>query len=117
MILTLTELKNPSLPDYWLFVFKAEQSQGEESYTYRIQLTNVSASVVRYDEFILTEGTDLTFHLTGDYSYSCYQMPNDTSLDEVIGHFVEGGKMRLIEVDDAIPTFTYNPDIYINGAE
>ena len=114
IVVTLTELKNEALPDYWLFVFSLDQAQGDEEYTYRIQLTDTSTSTNRYNLFTLVEGVDITFDLEGDYKYQVYQMPNNLSTDETEGELVETGKMRLIGIDvpDSVYSVSTNTSIY-----
>lgn len=114
IVVTLTELKNELLPDYWLFVFSLDQAQGDEEYTYRIQLTDTSTSTNRYNLFTLVEGTDITFDLEGDYKYQVYQMPDNLSTDETEGELVETGKMRLIGIDvpDSVYSVSTNTSIY-----
>jgi hypothetical protein len=114
IVVTLTELKDELLPDYWLFVFSLDQAQGDEEYTYRIQLTDTSTSTNRYNLFTLVEGVDITFDLEGDYKYQVYQMPNNLSTDETEGELVETGKMRLIGIDvpDSVYSVSTNTSIY-----
>lgn len=103
MIVTLNELKSESLPSNWLFVFELEQ---DDNYTYKLYLTDISLFPERYNNFTLTEGTDITFRFLGDYKYKVYQMPDGGSTDESIGLLVETGKMRLKETETITPTFT-----------
>lgn len=112
---TLSELKSDLLPNNWLFVFYYEQSQGDEQYSKRAQLPDLSVSTVRYNYFELTEGVDITFDKTGDYEYFVYQMPNDTSTDESIGELVETGKMTLKGAQDVQYTYNVPSNTYING--
>jgi len=112
---TLSELKSDLLPNNWLFVFYYEQSQGDEQYSKRAQLPDLSVSTVRYNYFELTEGVDITFDKTGDYEYFVYQMPNDTSTDESIGELVETGKMTLKGAKDVQYTYNVPSNTYING--
>lgn len=111
---TLTELKDEALPDFWLFVFSLDQSQGDEDYTYRLQLTDTSTATNRYNLFTLEEGVDVTFTLEGDYKYQVYQMPDGVSTDETEGVLVETGKMRLLGADevDSIYSVSTNTSIY-----
>ncbi len=113
--LTLTELSNPLNPNYWLFVFKLEQSQGDEEYSKRVQFPDLNTATTRYNYFEITEGTDITFDLVGDYQYFVYQMPNDTSTDEGDGELVEQGKMRLLGTDDTDYVYSVSSNTYING--
>jgi hypothetical protein len=97
-----------------LFVFKLEQSQGDEEYSKRVQFPDLSTSTQRYNYFEITEGVDVTFDLVGDYEYYVYQMPDDTSTDESDGELVENGKMRLIGVDDPEYIHSVSTNTYIN---
>lgn len=115
IVVTLSELANPSLPNNWLFVFQKEQSKGE--YTYKIQLTDVSVNTERYNEFELTLPTDIDIPKAGDYMYSVYQMPDGTSTDETEGELVERGKMRLKEAKEATPTFEADTNTPIYAAQ
>lgn len=112
---TLSELKSELLPNNWLFVFYYEQSQGDEQYSKRAQLPDISVSTARYNYFELTEGVDITFEKTGDYEYFVYQMPNDTSTDESIGEIVETGKMTLKGAQDVQYAYNVPSNTYING--
>ena len=113
--LTLSELANPNDPNNWLFVFTKEQS---DAYTYAVQLVDVSVSPNSYNLFTLIEGNDITFEFLGDYSYICYQMPDNISIDPTDGLEVERGKMRLLDTEVLIPTFTStsNNNIYNENA-
>lgn len=112
---TLSELESDLLPNNWLFVFYYEQSQGDEQYSKRAQLPDLSVSTKRYNYFELTEGVDVTFDKVGDYEYFVYQMPNDTSTDESLGELVETGKMKLIGVEDVNHVYNIPSNTYING--
>ena len=102
LIVTLNELKSESLPSNWLFVFELEQ---DDNYTYKLYLTDNSLFPERYNDFTLTEGTDVTFKFLGDYKYTVYQMPDGGSTDQTLGRLVETGKMRLKETETPTPTF------------
>lgn len=115
IVVTLSELANPSLPNNWLFVFQKEQSKGE--YTYKIQLTDVSVNTDRYNEFSLTLPTDLDIPKVGDYMYSVYQMPDELSTDETEGELVERGKMRLKDAETVVPTFEADTNTPIYAAQ
>jgi len=103
LIVTLNELANENNPNNWLFVFALEQ---DDNYTYKSYLTDISLFPERYNNFTLTEGTDITFKFNGDYEYTVYQMPDGGSTDESLGLLVETGKMRLKETETPTPTFT-----------
>ena len=113
--LTLTELKSDLLPNNWLFVFKLEQSQGDEEYSKRVQIPDLSVSTNRFNYFELTEGTTVTFDITGYYEYFVYQMPNDTSTDETLGKLVETGKMNLKGAEEVQYVYNVPTNTYING--
>jgi hypothetical protein len=102
---TLNELANPNVAYNWLFRFRKEQSK--ESYEYLIFLTDDSPNTERYNQFDITEGTDLEMPI-GDYEYRVYQMPDTTDTDYTRGTQVEIGKMRLIDTPQVIPTFITN---------
>lgn len=111
---TLTELSTDQLPYNWLFVFRLEQAQGDEEYTKRIQLIDISTATDRYNLFELIEGGDVTFDTVGDYQYFCYQMPDSESTDEADGLLVEQGKMKLIDNDEPSYIYSVNSNTYIN---
>ncbi len=107
VVLTLSELALTSLPNNWLFVFELEQNT---SYVYRKQFTDVSEHPLSYNLFEIEAGTDIDFEFEGDYFMKVYQMPDDSSEDETEGHLVHIGQMRLINIEDEIPTFIVNTD-------
>lgn len=91
LVVTLSELASPNLPNNWLFVFTKDQG----GQIYKTYLTDVSLSPEWYNEFMFDE-TVLPMQ-TGDYSYYAYQMPDGGSEDETIGLLAENGKARVIE--------------------
>ena len=101
LILTLSELANPSIPSNWLFVFTREQNNTVAG---SLQLVDISAFTDRYNEFTLTEGVndDIEFPNIGDYQYECYQMPDNTSVNPADGTRVEIGKVRVFDTDEEI---------------
>lgn len=103
LIVTLNELATTTLPNNWLFVFTNEQSK---RYTYRLYLTDISLYTERYNEFTLTEGTDVDFKFKGDYKYQVYQMPDGGSTDETLGRLVETGKARVVATATQKPTYS-----------
>jgi hypothetical protein len=112
---TLSELKSDLLPNNWLFVFHLEQDQGDGNHSKRLQLPDLGVSTKRYNYFELTEGTDVTFDITGYYEYRCYQMPNDTSTDETLGNLVEVGKMLLQGTPETEYVNEVSTNTYINA--
>lgn len=113
--LTLTELANPANPSFWLFVFKLEQAQGDEEYSKRVQLVDLSLITDRYNYFEIIEGVDITFDMVGFYEYYIYQMPNDTSTDENDGLLVEIGKANILGNEETNYTHSVATNTYING--
>lgn len=106
LVLTLSELASPNLPNNWLFRFVLDQS---DEYEYLLQLNDVAPQGQnQYNLFVLNEGVDVTFQFLGDYLYEVYQMPNSTSTDYTLGHKVEIGKMRVIEMEEARSEFDVN---------
>jgi hypothetical protein len=103
VVLTLSELANPSVPSNWLFRFVLEQSEEYEYVGFLQEITPIN--VFSYNLFDIIEGVDFTFPFLGDYLYEVYQMadPNDTNY--LNGLLVESGKMRLIDVEQAVPRF------------
>lgn len=101
LILTLSELANPSIPSNWLFVFTRDQNNTIYG---ALQLADISSFTDRYNEFTLTEGVndDIEFPNVGDYQYECYQMPNDTSVNPLDGTIVEVGKVRVFDTEEEI---------------
>jgi hypothetical protein len=91
LVVTLSELASPNLPNNWLFVFTKDQ----DGQVYKTYLTDISLSTDWYNEFMFDE-TDMPMQ-TGDYSYYAYQMPNGGSEDQTTGLLVENGKVRVIE--------------------
>jgi len=92
-----------------MIIFQLEQNDG---YEYKFTLTELSSYTDNYNLFDITEGVDITFDIEGDYYYFVYQMPDD-SVDELEGHLVEKGKMRLLSEDETLPTYTVNTDAKI----
>tara|TARA_R110000868_G_scaffold119142_4_gene315662 strand:+ start:5438 stop:5818 length:381 start_codon:yes stop_codon:yes gene_type:complete len=113
--LTLTELANPLNPNYWLFVFKLEQSQGDEEYSKRVQFTDLSIETDRYNYFEITEGVDITFDMVGFYEYYIFQMPDQISTDENDGLLVEVGKANISGDEETNYTHSVATNTYING--
>lgn len=69
-----------------------------------LYLTDVSTHTERYNEFVITEPTDVEF-TAGDFQYEVYQMPNGGSTDTDLGLLVEIGKVRVV-VDEEIVSYT-----------
>lgn len=97
-VTTVTELTTISNPEY-LFEFIYEQTN--ESY-YAI-LSDASLYTSRYNEFTITDGTDLNFPLDGYYTYKVYEQANGSgNLDPTGLTMVEEGR-AYVYVNDADP--------------
>jgi len=113
-VVTLTEAADSLVALNWLFRFNRDQGDRE----YLLFLTDVSPHPKRYNEFVISEGTetgdDVEFINTGDYKYRVYQMPDTDDTDYTRGTLVETGKARVIETEAARPAFapTTNPNVY-----
>jgi hypothetical protein len=101
IILTLSELRNESVPSNWLFRIVKDQGRAE----YLLYMTDISASPERYNHFVMIEGVDITFENLGDHRYFAYQMPNGGSLDYTTGLLVEQGKLRVNKAESVTPSF------------
>ena len=94
-VMTVTELTTISNPEY-LFEFIEEQSD-ESVYTI---LPNISVSKTRYDEFTITDGTDLDFPIDGFYTYNVYEQSSGSgNLDPIGLTIVETGR-AYVYIDD-----------------
>ena len=105
IVLTLSELANPSVANNWLFVFTQEQNHEIIGVTF---LTDNSIHTDRYNEFELDEPTDVEFPFLGAYQYEVYQMPNTESTDYSNALRVEIGKVLVV---DAETTISYDAQI------
>ena len=93
LIVTVTELTTIASPNY-LFEFIHEQSFK----SYVCILTNVSIATLRYDEFLLIDGVDLTFDYNGSYVYNIYQQTSAVILDPTLSQgIVETGRAEVVE--------------------
>ena len=93
---TLSELASDELENNWLFVYRSDS--GKE--TVKSFLTDSSAHVDRYNEFIFTEGTDITFNELGAYLLKVYQMPDQDDTDETRGLLVEVSRVQVISASE-----------------
>lgn len=95
-VITVTELTTISNPEY-LFEFIEEQT--DESY-YCI-LSDTSLYTGRYNEFTITDGTDLNFPIDGYYTYKVYEQSNGSgNLDPTGLTMVEEGR-AWVYLDDS----------------
>jgi len=104
LVVTVTELQNSALGNFWLFRFLNDQNQDE----YLVFLDDISTDTERYNKFVLIEGTDVTFSIKGDYKYEIYQMPDNADTDYTRGELNESGK--IIVWDDNPERTEYTPD-------
>jgi hypothetical protein len=109
LVLTLSELADVDLPNNWLFVFTKDQG-GEQ---YKLFLTDVSPFEEVYNQFALTEGSDVTFADNGDYKYEVYQMPDTDDLNQTRGQLVEVGKLRVVPASIERPAYTPNKNKHV----
>lgn len=94
-VTTVTELTTISNPEY-LFEFVEEQT--DESY-YCI-LADTSLYPTRYNEFSITDGSDLNFPIDGYYTYKIYEQPDGTgTLDPTGLTMVETGRAHVYVAD------------------
>jgi hypothetical protein len=109
LIVTVSELTTIANPNY-LFQFIEEQS-GDEVYCI---LTNISTGIPRYDEFIVTDGVDVTFPYNGFYTYKIYQQTSSVNLDPDLSQgLVEEGRAHVYESDSPSNEYTILPTSYI----
>lgn len=108
MIVTATELSSLPSP-YWLFEFTHEQSF-EQVFCI---LPNISTGTDRYDEFVITDGVDVTFPYAGFYTYRIYDQTSSTNLDPALAtSLCEEGRAHVYETGS--PANEYNPTIINN---
>ena len=89
LILTLTELTTIDPVEY-VFTFEEEQTHQIVSC---VLSNNLSTSITRYDEFILIDGTDVTFPIDGFYTYRVYEQELGTGTTNTSGlTMVEKGR-------------------------
>ena len=94
-VATVTELTTIANPEY-LFEFVEEQT--DESY-YCI-LSDTSLYTTRYNEFTITDGTDLDFPIDGYYTYKVYEQANGSgNLDPTGLTMVEKGRAHVYTTD------------------
>lgn len=98
--LTLSEMMNELMPRNWLFVLKAEQSQGQNNNDNIIEFLNdISGYPNSFNRFEFKEGVDLVFGSLGFWNYSIYQMPDTLDKDFSRGKLVERGKIKVFGND------------------
>lgn len=96
-VVTLNELTTISNPEY-LFEFIEEQSDRK----YYCILTDTSSYPTRFNEFTLTDGSDVTFVYDGFYTYRVYEQANGSgNLDPDGLTMVEEGRAHVYESDAA----------------
>jgi hypothetical protein len=109
LIVTVSELTTIASPNY-LFQFIEEQS-GDEVFCI---LTNISTGIPRYDEFIVTDGVDVTFPYNGFYTYKIYQQTSSVNLDPDLSQgLVEEGRAHVYEIDSPSNEYNTLPTSYI----
>jgi hypothetical protein len=109
LIVTVSELTTIASPNY-LFQFIEEQS-GDEVFCI---LTNISTGIPRYDEFIVTDGVDVTFPYNGFYTYKIYQQTSSVNLDPDLSQgLVEEGRAHVYEIDSPSNEYNTLPISYI----
>lgn len=93
LVLTLKELALESLPENnTLFVFSANN----HAETKKVFLDNVSTSE-KFDQFDFTEGNEVSFSSSGEYTYRAYQMPDKDDTNESRGHLLEVGMLKVLK--------------------
>lgn len=98
LILTLSELTTISPVEY-VFTFEEEQTHQIVSC---VLSDNLSTAITRYDEFLLRDGTDVTFPIDGFYTYKVYQQALGTGTTNTSGlTMVEKGRAYVYKVDAA----------------
>lgn len=108
LIVTVTELTTIANPNY-LFEFIHEQSFNTQTCV----LANVSTTIQRFDEFVLTDGVDVNFIYDGFYTYNIYQQSSPSNLEPANSQgLVETGRAHVVEADS--PSFEYDSPIYFN---
>ena len=105
-VTTVTELTTIANPEY-LFEFVEEQTQ--ESYF--CILADTSLYTTRYNEFTITDGTDLNFPIDGYYTYKIFEQANGSgNLDPTGLTMVEKGRAYVYVTDT-------DPNEYDNTSE
>lgn len=96
-VTTVTESTTLANPEY-LFEFIEEQT--DESYF--CILADTSLYPTRYNEFTITDGSDLNFPIDGYYTYKIYEQPDGTgTLDPTGLTIVEKGRAHVYVTDTA----------------
>lgn len=94
-VTTVTELTTIANPEY-LFEFVEEQTN--ESYFCILPDTSLYTS--RYNEFTITDGSDLNFPIDGYYTYKIYEQANGSgNLDPTGLTMVEQGRAYVYVTD------------------
>ena len=89
--LTLTEKSTLTNP-YYLFVFNNDLTKEP---TKKI-IADTSSYARRYNRFIVTEGTDITFNPTGYWHYKVYEQSSSSNTNEALStKLVEEGKCNV----------------------
>jgi hypothetical protein len=105
-VATVTELTTISNPEY-LFEFIEEQTDNS---VYCI-LADTSTETTRFNEFSITDGTDVNFSVDGFYTYKIYEQANGSgNLDPDGLTMVEEGRAYVYVVDTS-------PNEYENTSE
>lgn len=97
----MTELVTISTPEF-LFEFIEEQT-GEEYYCI---LSDTSLYNTRYNQFSITDGTDINFPIDGYYTYKVYEQAVSGSLDPTGKNVVEEGRAYVYVVDPSRTEYT-----------
>ena len=96
-VTTVTELTTIANPEY-LFEFIEEMTN--ESYTCILADTSLYTS--RYNEFTITDGSDLNFPIDGYYTYKIYEQANGSGNTDPTGlTMVEQGRAHVYVTDTA----------------
>lgn len=76
-------------------------------------MPNLSTATSRYDEFLLTDGVDVTFDYDGYYTYRIYQQTSSTNLDpDLSDGLVEEGRAHVYQQDS--PSIEFSTNITFN---
>jgi len=103
--MTVTELTTISNPEY-LFEFINEQSDDNNDTQYCI-LADISTETERFNEFTITDGSDVDFPINGYYTYNVYEQANGSgNLDPDGLTVVEHGRIYVYEADEAENEYT-----------
>lgn len=110
-VITVTELTTITTPEY-LFEFVSEYGD-----SYYCILADSSSGTTRYNEFTITDGSDLNFPIDGFYTYKVYEQEVSGSLDPTGKTQVEEGIAHVYVVDSPANEYsntetnnTYEPE-------